>query len=168
MALVSPFFPIFIVLGMYNFACRQKTRIFSCWDIRYTSNGDRFLRETLHKFLVCRLDWYWWWKFPFILFPWWNIFPIQWCIIFNLRFPWLLQKRIDVSNYYDYITARILGPSRYLGQMEGLTENSKPIYEVCDSKSGKSAPMYCFEESPLRSPGSWDWPTSWSLSRDLW
>ena len=26
--------------------------------------------------------------------------------------------------------------------MEGLAENSKSIYEVCDSKTEKSAPMY--------------------------
>ena len=30
----------------------------------------------------------------------------------------------------------------YHGQTEGLAGNSKPIYEVCDSKSDKSAHMY--------------------------
>ena len=54
-----------------------------------------------------------------------------------------------------------VSPSSYLGQTEGLAGNSKPIHEVCDSKSEKSAPMYCFE-GPLyviaRSPGSWDEP----------
>ena len=35
-------------------------------------------------------------------------------------------------------------------QMQGLAGNSKPIYEVCDSKSEKSVPMYCLEGTPLR------------------
>ena len=39
--------------------------------------------------------------------------------------------------------------SSYLGQTDGLVGNSKPIYEVCDSRSKKSAPMYCFEGTPL-------------------
>ncbi len=39
--------------------------------------------------------------------------------------------------------------SSYLGQTEGLAGNSKRIYEVCDSKSKKSAPMYCFKGTPL-------------------
>ena len=43
-----------------------------------------------------------------------------------------------------------VSPSSYLGQTEGLAGDSKPIYEVCDSKSEKSAPMYCFEGTPLR------------------
>ena len=34
--------------------------------------------------------------------------------------------------------------SLQLWWMEGLAGNSKPIYEVCDSKSEKFAPMYCF------------------------
>ena len=54
---------------------------------------------------------------------------------------------------------REVSPSSYLGQTEGLAGNSKPIYEVCDSKSEKSAPMYCFEGTSLslsHSPGSWD------------
>ena len=33
--------------------------------------------------------------------------------------------------------------------MEGLTGNSKPTYEICDSKSEKSAPMYCFTGTSL-------------------
>ena len=28
-----------------------------------------------------------------------------------------------------------VSPSSYLGRMEGLVVNKKPIYEVCDSKS---------------------------------
>ena len=49
-----------------------------------------------------------------------------------------------------------VSPSSYLGQMEGLTGNSKPLYEVGDSKNEKSAPMYCFEGTPLRySPYAW-------------
>ena len=32
--------------------------------------------------------------------------------------------------------------SSYLEQTEGLVGNSKPIFEVCDSKSEKSAPMH--------------------------
>ena len=43
-----------------------------------------------------------------------------------------------------------VSPSSYLGQMEGLLGYSKHKYEVCDYKSEKSAPMYCFEETPLR------------------
>ena len=39
-------------------------------------------------------------------------------------------------------SARLHSPSSYLGQTEGLAGNSKPISEVCDSKSEKSAPMY--------------------------
>ena len=35
--------------------------------------------------------------------------------------------------------------SGYLEQAQGLARNSKPIYEVCDSKSEKSNPMYCFD-----------------------
>ena len=31
----------------------------------------------------------------------------------------------------------------------GLGKKFKPIYEVCDFKSEKFAPMYCFEETPL-------------------
>ena len=40
-------------------------------------------------------------------------------------------------------SARLVLPatSSYLGQTEGLAGNSKPIYEVCDSKSEKSALM---------------------------
>ena len=41
--------------------------------------------------------------------------------------------------------------------MEGLAGNSKPIYEVCDYKSEKSAPMYCFEgtlDCVIDEPGS--------------
>ena len=41
-------------------------------------------------------------------------------------------------------------PSIYLGETEGLAGSSKPIYEVCNSKSEKSPPMYCFEWTPLR------------------
>ena len=55
-----------------------------------------------------------------------------------------------------------VSPSRYVGQTEGLTWNSKPMYEVCDSKSEKSAPMFWFER-PLFvidcSSGSRDWLT---------
>ena len=43
-----------------------------------------------------------------------------------------------------------VSPSTYLARTEGLAGNSKPIYEVCDSKSEKSDPMYCFEGTPLR------------------
>ena len=39
--------------------------------------------------------------------------------------------------------------SSYLGQTEGLAGNSNSIYEVGDFKSEKSAPMYCFEVTPL-------------------
>ena len=47
-------------------------------------------------------------------------------------------------------SARLVVPAILaLGQTEGLAGNSKPIYEVCDSKSEKSAPMYCFEGTPL-------------------
>ena len=50
-------------------------------------------------------------------------------------------------------SARLAGlkvsPSSYLGQTEGLAGNSKPKYEVYDSKSEKSAPMYCFEGTSL-------------------
>ena len=34
-----------------------------------------------------------------------------------------------------------VSPSSYLGQTEGLVGNSNSIYEVCDSKSEKSAPI---------------------------
>ena len=50
---------------------------------------------------------------------------------------------------------RLVLPATYLGQTEGLTGNLKPIYEVCDSKSEKSAPMYCFEGTPLRYSFAW-------------
>ena len=36
-----------------------------------------------------------------------------------------------------------------LGQTEGLAGNSKHKYEVCDSKSEKSAHMYCIEWIPF-------------------
>ena len=39
-------------------------------------------------------------------------------------------------------TTLALGSSGYLGQTEGMAGNSKTIYEVCDSKSEKSAPLY--------------------------
>ena len=42
-----------------------------------------------------------------------------------------------------------VSPSSYLGQTEGLVRNSSPMYEVCDSKSEKSAPMYYFEGTLL-------------------
>ena len=42
-----------------------------------------------------------------------------------------------------------VSPSSYLGQTEGLAGNSKPIYEVCDSKSEKSASIYRFEGTPF-------------------
>ena len=42
-----------------------------------------------------------------------------------------------------------VSPSSYLEQTEGLAGNSKLIYEVCDSQSEKSAPMYCFEGTSL-------------------
>ena len=49
-----------------------------------------------------------------------------------------------------------VSPSSYPGQTEGLAGNSKPMYEVCDSKSEKSAPMYSFEGTPLHySPFAW-------------
>ena len=41
-------------------------------------------------------------------------------------------------------------PSSNLGQTEGLVGNLKAIYEVCDDKSEKSAPKYCFKGTPLR------------------
>ena len=37
---------------------------------------------------------------------------------------------------------RLNSHSGNLGQTQGLAGNSKPIYEVCDSKSEKSAPTY--------------------------
>ena len=43
-----------------------------------------------------------------------------------------------------------VSPSSYLGPTKGLAGNSKPTYEVCDSKSEKFTPMYCFEGTPLR------------------
>ena len=43
-----------------------------------------------------------------------------------------------------------VSPSSYLGQTEGLAVNSTSIYEGGDFKSEKSAPMYCFEVTPLR------------------
>ena len=52
-------------------------------------------------------------------------------------------------NLFQGSSARFVLPA-ILGQTEGLAGNSKPIYEVCDSKSEKSAPMYCFEGTPLR------------------
>ena len=47
--------------------------------------------------------------------------------------------------------------SGYFSQTGALAVNSKPIYEVCDFKSEKSAsllrgPLYVI----VRSPGSWD------------
>ena len=69
----------------------------------------------------------------------------------------------------DYAWARFfskVSPSSYLGGMEGLPGNSKPTYEVCESKSEKPFPMYFFEGTPFNLifhlPGSWDcwgWPT---------
>ena len=43
-----------------------------------------------------------------------------------------------------------VSPSSYFGRTEGLAGNSKPIYNVCDSKSEKSSLMYCFEGTPLQ------------------
>ena len=39
--------------------------------------------------------------------------------------------------------------SEYLRQTEGLVENSKPIYEVCDSKCEKSAPWVYLKGDPF-------------------
>ena len=33
--------------------------------------------------------------------------------------------------------------------IKGLAGSSKPLYEVCDYKSEKSAPMFCIEWTPL-------------------
>ena len=49
-----------------------------------------------------------------------------------------------------------ISPSSYLGPTEGLAGNSKPIYDVCDSKREKSAPLYYFEGTHLRySASAW-------------
>ena len=58
-----------------------------------------------------------------------------------------------MSQHKQYYVSRFISqvsPSNYFGRTEGLVGNSKPIYEVCDSKSEKSSPMYCFEGTPLR------------------
>ena len=58
-----------------------------------------------------------------------------------------------VQKMFSILLARFLrevSPSSYLGQTQGLAGNSKPIYEVCDSKGEKSAPMYCFKGTPFR------------------
>ena len=43
-----------------------------------------------------------------------------------------------------------VSPSSYLGQTEDFAGNLQPVNEVCDSKSGKSVPIYCFKGTPLR------------------
>ena len=58
----------------------------------------------------------------------------------------------QTSRFFSEVTNLVL-----LGQMKDLAGNSNLYtYENCDSKSEKSAPMYCFEGTPLHSPGSWD------------
>ena len=42
------------------------------------------------------------------------------------------------SNIFSRFLSEVI-PVSYLGQAEGLAVNSKPIYEVCDSKSKKFA-----------------------------
>ena len=61
------------------------------------------------------------------------------CFIVNILF----QEKW--SRFFSEVS-----PSRYLGRTEDFEANAKPIYEVCDSKSEKSGPMYCFEGTPLR------------------
>ena len=46
-----------------------------------------------------------------------------------------------------------VSPSSYLGQTEDFAGNLQPVNEVCDSKSGKSVPIYCFKGTPLRYSG---------------
>ncbi len=69
------------------------------------------------------------------------------CFLFLLPFT-----DISVSSQIGFSPRflREVSPSSYLGQTQGLAGNSKVIYEVCDSKSEKSAPMYYFEGTPLR------------------
>ena len=59
----------------------------------------------------------------------------------------VLGYALSLSNCSRFFSQ--VSPSSYLGRTEGLVGNSKPTYEVCDSKSEKSAPMYCFEGTPL-------------------
>ena len=60
------------------------------------------------------------------------------------------RKEISYGSKKDKVRERLLpSPSIYLGGTQALAGNSIK-YEVCDSKSEKSAPMYCFEWTPLR------------------
>ena len=60
------------------------------------------------------------------------------------------MRFLTFQNYLDFIknmngsSGRLFLPA-IVWQSKGLAGNSKPIYEVCDSKREKSAPMYCFE-----------------------
>ena len=58
------------------------------------------------------------------------------------------SKHCEINEKNTWFFGEV-NPSSYLWQTEGLAGNSKPIYEVCDSKSEKSAPMYCFEGTPF-------------------
>ena len=59
------------------------------------------------------------------------------------------KVKVEGSHFSSRFFSKV-SPSNYLGRTEGLAGNSKPTYKVCDSKSEKSAPMYCFKGTPLR------------------
>ena len=61
----------------------------------------------------------------------------------------MLFRNYQTFNLFQGSSARFVLPA-ILGQTEGLAGNSKPIYEVYDSISEKSAPMYCLDGTPLR------------------
>ena len=69
----------------------------------------------------------------------------------------LFRERKNESPYVPRYFSEV-SQSSCLGWTEGLAGNSKPTYEVCDSKSEK----FCFKGTLYvipRSPGLWDWPT---------
>ena len=79
-------------------------------------------------------------------------FLIVFEIFFKLKFSKFVQDIRALERFCKFLQRFFskVSPSSYLGQTEGLAENSKPTYEVCDYKSEKSAPMYCLEGTPLR------------------
>ena len=67
---------------------------------------------------------------------------------FSVYYP-ALSKTKMMKFYLDQGSSARLVLQAILGKTEGLAGIASPIFEVCDSKSEKSAPMYCFKVTPL-------------------
>ena len=85
----------------------------------------------------------------FILMQNWIKLTKLYIVIFskNTKWKYLWTKKCNFHRGTRFFCE--VDPSCYFGLTEGLAGNSKPIYEVCDSKSEKSAPKLCFKGTPL-------------------